>query len=135
MTLPPGIGRPSINETYEAHPVSPHPDLCSAQVSVMAALRRRRGGCHVATHFRSRMPFIKLQAMLRMGARESRPEYVGLSCQVASGLRRHDEIALEPVARQTRHFIQRSRFFKQMCRCRHNRQLLFAAQLRESGPI
>jgi len=85
--------------------------------------------------FRSRMPFIKLQAMLRMGARESRPEYVGPSCQVASGLRRHDEIALEPVARQTRHFIQRSRFFKQMCRCRHNRQLLFAAQLRESRPI
>jgi hypothetical protein len=50
-------------------------------------------------------------------------------------LRSHDEIALEPVARQTRHFIQRSRFFKQMCRCRHDRQLLFAAQLRESGPI
>ena len=107
-------------------------DLYSSSPSSLAA-RLEAGDA-----FRSRMPLSSCRpccGWVPEKGQQSRPEYVGLSCQIASGLRSHDEIALEPVARQTRHFIQRSRFFKQMCRCRHDRQLLFAAQLRESGPI
>jgi hypothetical protein len=44
-------------------------------------------------------------------------------------------MATEPVARQPRHFVQCSRFFEQVRRSWHDRQLFFAAQLREGCPV
>jgi hypothetical protein len=44
-------------------------------------------------------------------------------------------MALEPVACQPRHFVQRSWFFEQMRRTRPDHQLLFAAHLRERMPV
>ena len=41
----------------------PHPDLCSARVSVMAALRRRRGGCHIGWRY-----FLAIFHLLRASA-------------------------------------------------------------------
>jgi hypothetical protein len=51
------------------------------------------------------------------------------------GLRHRDQMALEPVARQARHFVQCSRFVEQVRCPRHDHELLFAAQLRERCPI
>src|ERR1700737_2324319 len=49
--------------------------------------------------------------------------------------RRLDDVALEPLAGQPRHFVQRSGFFKQVRRSRYDRKLLFATQLRKRFPV
>ena len=44
-------------------------------------------------------------------------------------------MAVKPVARQPRHFVERSRFFEKVRCSRHGHKLLFAAQLRERCPV
>ena len=44
-------------------------------------------------------------------------------------------MALEPVARQPRHFVQRSRFFEQVRCSGHDHKPLHAEQLRQRFPV
>ena len=44
-------------------------------------------------------------------------------------------MALEPIARQPRHLVQRSRFFEQVRCSGHDQKPLFAAKLRERFPV
>ena len=45
------------------------------------------------------------------------------------------EMALEPLARQPRHLIQRTGLFEEVRRAGDDHELLFAAELRERRPV
>ena len=58
-----------------------------------------------------------------------------LTCRPPSLLHYGIEMALEPLARQSRYFVERSGLFEKVRGARHDDELLFAAEPGERCPV